>query len=52
MLKRVQHKGETGFPPLEKRGEGGLKGHFSMKPPDLLAPAGDLEKLKTAIHYG
>ena len=23
-----------------------------MKLPELLAPAGDLEKLKTAIHYG
>ena len=28
------------------------KGNFGMKKPELLAPAGDFEKLKTAIHYG
>ena len=39
-------------PPLEKGVRGALKGYFCMKLPELLAPAGDLEKLKTAIHYG
>ena len=29
-----------------------LKGEINMKKPELLAPAGSLEKLKTAINFG
>src|SRR5208283_3442569 len=34
-------------PPLKRAGSA-----WSMKKPELLAPAGDFEKLKTAVHYG